>query len=206
MAEPITTFIYSLTLEKALQVIIPQAIFAFSIVLYAAFIFNFYHFLAKRDIIKVDFSKYGQDLAGITSKVVLFIFSIIEPVIIFPIFVMIWFSAMSLLLILLAKGQPLESILLASISLVTAVRIAAYYKEDLSNDLAKMLPFALLGVFLIDASFFSIDRVLQLLLEIPMHFETIVYYALFVTGLEIVLTILWVIKRGLWPVEEEEED
>ena len=43
--------------------------------------------------------------------------------------------------------EPAQLILI-SISVVTAVRVTAYIDEDLSRDIARILPFALLGLFI----------------------------------------------------------
>jgi len=76
-------------------------------------------------------------------------------------------------------------------ALVASVRVAAYYKEELSVDLAKMLPFALLGVFLVDISFFSVEHSKSILFSIPQYSETILYYLIFTIVLEFLLRILF---------------
>ena len=72
---------------------------------------------------------------------------------------------------------------------MTAVRVTSYYTEDLSRDLAKMLPFALLGIFLIDLLYFDIETTLGLLDKVGDHWEKIFYYWLFIVAMEFVLRI-----------------
>ena len=80
-------------------------------------------------------------------------------------------------------------VLLISVAIVAAVRVTAYYNEDLSKDLAKMLPFALLGVFLLDTSFFSFSEALTEIKQLFLLWENMIYYFIFVIGLEFVLRI-----------------
>jgi len=96
---------------------------------------------------------------------------------------------MSVLLMFLAKSGNVANILLVSVALVAAVRATAYYNEDLSRDLAKMLPFALLGVFLVDISYFSFSNSIELVKQMPSFWKTMAYYLGFVIALEFVLRI-----------------
>ena len=82
-----------------------------------------------------------------------------------------------------------NNILLVSIALVSTVRIAAYYNEDLSKDLAKMQPFALLGIFLIDISYFSFSASLEVIKQIPSFWKIMIYYLIFAIVLEFILRI-----------------
>ncbi|MBN3036834.1 MAG: hypothetical protein JW834_00130 [Candidatus Diapherotrites archaeon] len=202
----LVAFISSLPWEDAFNVIWPAAQFVAGMALYSVFIFKFYRFIAKRDIFHIDYSKYGEDLWGTANKFVLFMFNIVEYILLFPLFVIFWFGAIAALLALLSKGQSIESILMISISVVTAVRVTAYYSEDLSRDLAKMLPFVLLGVFLVDMTFFSLDASVSTLLQIPAHWEKIAYYCIFVVLLEMVLRVANFFKQSIFPKKAEEKE
>ena len=85
-----------------------------------------------------------------------------------------------------------------SIAVVSAVRIAAYYDEDLSRDLAKILPFALLGIFLIDLSYFSLPATLETLRETVAQWRIMAYYLAFAIALEFVLRITSPLIRPLF--------
>jgi len=56
--------------------------------------------------------------------------------------------------------------------------------------LAKMLPFALLGVFLIDISFFTFETIPATLLSIPSYYNVILYYLIFTILVEFVLRVV----------------
>lgn len=200
MASPILA---TFSVEEAIAVLLPLVLFVAGTVIYAVFIFTFYRFIAKRDIIKLDIS--GSSFGKFIKRV----FYLFEYVLLFPLISFASFMVLSVLLAFLAKGQTVDSIILASVALVSAVRVTAYYSEDLSKDLAKMLPFALLGIFLVDVSYFSLDTSISLLTKIPAAWHTLVYYLGFAIVLEFVLRIGHGIARwagvGEAAVDAEEE-
>ena len=75
--------------------------------------------------------------------------------------------------------------------IVAAARVTAYYNEALARDIAKMLPFALLGVFIIERTLISPDAIWQNILALPSHIPTVLSYALFTVIIEFVLRIYW---------------
>ncbi|MFC1801468.1 hypothetical protein ACFLZB_03310 [Nanoarchaeota archaeon] len=163
----------------------PLVLFVIGMVIYSLFVFKFYRFLGRRDIFELKLKeKYG------VGKFLGVIWYIVEHLVLFPLFVFIWFMVVSGLLMLLSKNQTVGGILLIAMALVAAVRITAYYHEDLSKDLAKMLPFALLGIFLIDISFFSWSTSLDLIKQVPSFWNIVVYYLVFIIVLEFVLRII----------------
>jgi len=54
-----------------------------------------------------------------------------------------------------------------------------------------MLPFALLGIYLVDQSYFEFEVSLELLKSIPEYWTLLVYYFVFIIALEYVLRILY---------------
>ena len=109
--------------------------------------------------------------------------------VLFPFVAFAWFIVLTVLLTFLAKNRAVDDILLVSMAVLSAIRVTAYYNEDLSRDLAKILPFALLGVFLIDLSYFSIPASVDALQRTMANAESVVYYLVFVIGLEFLLRI-----------------
>ena len=108
----------------------------------------------------------------------------------FPVFAYFWFAALTLILTLLSKDRSFSDILLIAFATVSAIRLAAYYNEELSRDMAKILPFAVLAIFLIDASFFKIAESLEALKEANDHRESIFYYLLFLIAVEFALRLI----------------
>ena len=76
-----------------------------------------------------------------------------------------------------------------AMALIATIRVCAYYSEDLSKDVAKMMPFALLGVFLLDIGSFSMNTAWTALKAFPSMITTMLYYFLFVYGLEVILRV-----------------
>jgi len=173
-------------ISEAYNVLGSLGILLLEIVIYSIFIFKFYRFLASRDIIKVNYSRYSN----VGLRFIRWIGYLLQNIFLFPVIVFFWFAILAMFLGFLGKHQTTESILLVSIALVSAVRVAAYYSEELSRDLAKMLPFALLGIYLVDQSYFEFAVSLELLKSIPEYWIVLVYYFAFILALEFVLRIL----------------
>ena len=66
----------------------------------------------------------------------------------------------------------------------------AYLAEDLSRDLAKILPYAVLGIFIINISFFSTSETFDVLKQADDNREAILYYLGLSIALEFALRIL----------------
>jgi hypothetical protein len=171
-------------------------------VVYSIFIFKFYRFIARRNIFELNLAQYNIETFAWLKKILGAILYLIEYVFLFPVFTFFWFITLTVLLSFMAKAQTINNILLISIALVSAVRVAAYYNEDLSKDLAKMLPFALLGIFLVDITFFSVSTSLGIITQIPSMWKIIIYYLIFAIILEFVLRIGYGIL-GLGKPEEK---
>ncbi len=179
----ITTF----TTETSLPLTL--SFFTTVIVLYAIFVFYFYRFLAKKNIIELNLNQYNQYENPTLVKIFAGIFYIIEYVVLLPVLTFFWFSVLSILILLLAKGLSVSTVLLISAALVSAVRITSFVSEDLAKDLAKMLPFTLLAIAITTAGFFDISLFFYRVAEIPSLFSNIPYYLLFIIAIELIMRI-----------------
>jgi hypothetical protein len=175
------------------------------IVIYAVFVFYFYRFLAKKNIIELNLNQYNQYSNPILIKVFATLFYIIEYLILLPILTFFWFAILAVLTLILAKGLTINMVLLLSAALVAAVRITAYITEDLAKDLAKMLPFTLLAIAITTAEFFDIPAFLDRAYEIPNLLSSIPYYLLFIVAVELVLRIFDFLQEVLQPEETTEK-
>jgi hypothetical protein len=79
---------------------------------------------------------------------------------------------------------------------VSTVRVISYFKEDMSSDLAKLMPLALLAIALSNPNFFSSETALSRLSEIPILWSQIVQFLIFSIVLEWILRILHLIKSS----------
>jgi hypothetical protein len=193
---------FSFTSAAAIEILKPLFLFVIGMVIYSVFVFKFYLFIAKRDIIEFNLKQYSTRARWAwLKKVVYLLLYIVEYILLFPIFVSVWFAVFSILLLLLSR-QDISIILLISMAIVTTVRACSYYNEDLSKDLAKMLPFALLGVMLIDINFFSAESLLLGIYKVPSLFDTILYYLIFTIFIEFILRLFALIfKPSVGPEE-----
>ena len=183
------TALTNFSISEAYAILKPLILFIIGMVIYSIFIFKLYRFVARRNIFKLDLHKYNKAKHPLLKKIAGYILYLIEYVFLFPVFTFFWFIVFSILLSFLTREQTVQNILLVSIALVSSIRVSAYYNEDLSKDLAKMLPFALLGIFLIDISYFSFSASLGVIKQIPLMWKTMFYYLIFAIVLEFVLRI-----------------
>ena len=174
---------------EALTALRPLALATIGIAVYGVFVFNFYRFLARKDIFKLDLDKYNHTTRPLVHKTFASLLYVLKFLIIFPAFVFFWFVVLAFLLSLMARNQSVDSILLAAMAVVGSIRMCAYYNQTLSTDLAKILPFALLGITLIDRSLVNIPTSSANLQEAVEYWETMVYY--------MAVVILEVIMRSL---------
>jgi hypothetical protein len=166
------------------------------IVVYSLFIFKFYHYLAKRDILVNHWNRNYDWHEGPAQKFFKTIFYLIDYIILIPIVTFFWFIIMATLLIFLSNNSP-SQILLLSMAIVGAIRITSYYTDELSKDLAKMIPFTLLGVFIIDLHAFSTDKFITNV-ETMFHMSsTLLYYLLFVVAIEFIMRLSTIIRHGI---------
>ena len=174
-------------------------VFVLSLSIYAIFVWKFYKTLSKRDLFKIDLEKHN--LPGIKHRTLGKVGSVLAYIlkygIIFPLYIFFWFVILSILLVLLTEEATVSHILLVSISVVSATRVISYYKEDLSSDLAKLIPFAMLAISLVDPNFFSIETTIARISEIPLLTSSILQFLIFSITLEWLLRILYLIKKRI---------
>ena len=176
-----------LSIEDAIELLEPVALYVVGVAVYAVFVFNFYRFVALRDMFAFDVYRFEESRFRAVRSFLHVISYILKYLIVFPLFAFFWFAVLTMMLTFLSRGRDMSDTLLIALATVSAIRFSAYYNEDLARDLAKILPFALLALFLIDVSFFSFGDSLEMLTDVTNHRETIVYYLLFLIALELVL-------------------
>jgi glucan phosphoethanolaminetransferase (alkaline phosphatase superfamily) len=182
--------IYDMSFSEMMISWQPLIMFVIGMALYSIFIFKFYRFLARVEIFHLDINEY--DMHPKLKKTL----HILEYVILFPVVVFFWFLIMSVLLTMVSSSQTISEILFLSVAFVSSVRAVSYYSENLSRELAKLVPFTIMAIFLIEgASELALNNTVSLLEEIPGQWVTLVYYLLFVIVLEFVMRMLTHKKR-----------
>ena len=136
------------------------AIIAISV--YSVFVFIFYRALAKRDLITLNLNHYSDNLSGRLKKYSRIIFFVLQYIIFVPVLITFWTLILAIILTLLSPDADHSRNALIATSVVGAVRILSYWTEDLSRDVAKMLPFGVLGVFLVGDAQVQISEIEEL--------------------------------------------
>ena len=187
-----------LNINEIVEILKPLVLFVLAMSVYAIFIFRFYRFLAAKDIFKLDLSKQNHARFKLVRKTIGLALYTVKYLIMFPVFAFFWFLVLAVLLSFMSKNQQIENVMLVSMAIVGAIRVAAYYNEDLSRDLAKILPFAMLGIMLIDSSILAtFSTSVSNIRAIGSNFELILYYLILIVAMEFVLRTVYLVMSSL---------
>jgi len=171
--------------------LIPIFYLAISIAIYSIIIWHFYRFVAKRDSFSFASKSYPK------------FFSMIKYFILYPVAAFLFFAGFSLMILFLTKNLEIITILSTSFAIISAIRITAYYSEDLSKDVAKMLPFALLGVFLVNPSYVRFEDIVERINTIPEFMNLCVEFIVLIIVLEWILRIVLTLKNELCETQKK---
>ena len=152
----------------------------------------------------LDFSKHDNSSIPVLRDLLHLVGYVAKYVILFPSFAFFWFAVLTLMLSFLSEGREMSDILLIALATVSTIRVCAYYDEDLSRNLAKILPFAVLAIFLIDTTFFDVEASLEVLRQTRGLAETIFYYLAFLIALEFGLRFVYGLFRAVFPAKKAE--
>ena len=186
---PEVDLLRQLNFNEALNLLRPAMIFTVGVAIYAVIIFNLYRFMSRKDIFDLNFSNFEKSSHPALRKTLHLVFYIAKYLLMFPLFAFFWFGVLVVMVAFLSKTKEVEDLLLIAMAVLTSVRVTSYYTEDLSRDIAKMLPFALLGIFLIDLRYFDLNTSTELLNRVGAEWKSIFYYWVFVVLLELVLRV-----------------
>lgn len=178
---------FLLILPPLVQKFVELFLISLVIVIYAILIWKFYRFISKRNLIELNLRQYSRSNHVGLAKTTKALLYTLEYLIILPFMVFMWFSVFTIFLILLTSGIELNILFTISATVIVAIRMTAYYKEELSKDLAKLLPFTLLAVSITQGGIFSFDKILGQLFAIPNLFVGIFPYLIFIFAIEFLL-------------------
>lgn len=171
-------------------------------VVYAILIWKFYRWISKKDLIELNLRKYNRYENPFMEKIMAAMLYFLEYLVILPFMVFVWFSFFTIFLMLLTENLELKTILVISVTVVAAIRMTAYYKEDLARDLAKMLPLTLLAVA-ITQGIISFEKILNQIMALPEFFSHIWTYLLFIVIIEFILRLVDVLFTSFNIYEEK---
>jgi hypothetical protein len=186
------------------QVLFSLIVYTVLILMYSVFIWKFYRFLASRDIIQLNLKQYNYSNHPILEKFAAVGLYALEYLIILPFLVFFWFAILSIFLLVLSESQDTLQILLISAAIIASTRVTSYISEDLSKDLAKILPFTILASFILGSTFFDLNIVLEKISQIPTLFDNIVTFVVFIFIIEFVFRILYSIYQLITSKNDDE--
>lgn len=163
---------------------------AILLTVYALVTRRFYKLLAHKDILKLDLSKYNQSEHPVISKFFGALLYIIEYIIILPFIVFIWFSVLAFIIFIITQQTSLSTTLQFTAAIVAAIRILSYHKKEIAEELAKLLPLAVLVVAVTENELKIIERATTLLTEGPALASSIFMYFAFIAALELLMRLL----------------
>jgi len=181
-----------LTAEGFFPLVEPVVNLVLFITLYALFVFKFYRFIARKDIFRLNLAKYNTAQHPALQKMAHGFAYFLEHIFLFPFFMFFWVGILSALLLVLSHADTIGFVLPLSIAFGVTIRITAYYNEELSVELAKLLPLTLLAIFLIEGSFSTLADSFFLVQQLPLFSKTMLYYLGFATLVELILRSLHV--------------
>jgi len=163
------------------------------IAIYSVVIYHFYRYIARRDCFKPSKRKHSTAIG------------FLKYFFLYPFVAIIFFMGFSLIFIALTEGDihGIPEILSISFAVIITIRITAYYTEDLSKDVAKMLPFAILGIFLVDSTYFEINTVMTRINTLPEFINNIIQFLILIILVEWILRIALFIRYKIKPKKEE---
>lgn len=187
-------------IEYAKQVVLDRqylSLFTATIVLFSASFIAWFIYskqLAKRDLFELPKVKAERKISNFLNKIVYFL----KYLLIFPAYSFIWFLIFSFLLFLLSKSRSIQDIFYFGIVVVAATRVGAYVSERLAEDMAKLLPWSLILIFLIDPAAVTLNGAVESFTIFMQHVPEVARYLLFIIFIE------WILRIGRWIIKPKE--
>jgi hypothetical protein len=177
------------SLHPWIQTFINISLISILVTLFFIFIYKLYHIICKKNLLELNLRQYNTASHAGYKKFMGTLLYFIEYIIIFPFFVIFWFCMFTIFVMLLAKGLDFAAVLTISTIIIIVIRTTAYFKESLSKEIAKLLPFTMLVVAITEKEFFNFERVFIRAAELPLFFEDILVYIAIIVVIEIILRV-----------------
>jgi hypothetical protein len=182
----------------ALEHTLPLAGYIVAIVIFAIFVFSFYRFFSKRNMFELNLTQYNTARHPFLSKVYHAILYLAEYIFLFPIVTFAWFLLIAVSIGIVTDNSSPDAVFFIAVALAGAIRLSAYYSEQLAQELAKTLPLALLGLFIVQQSdITTFASSLDIVRALPEYALTLAYYFVFVVLLEFVLRLTHAVRFAI---------
>lgn len=179
------------------------------VVIYSIMVWKFYKFISKKNPLDLNLNeRYNPKENSFGTRFVVGTLYFTEYILILPLLIFVVFGVFTLFLITLSSSQEVSQILIISATVIAAIRITAYYRENLSQEIAKILPFMLLAVAVLNPETFTqvqyVERIINHLNTIPNFLDQIWGYLIFIIVIEAMLMFFDTIFT-LFNLQEPEE-
>lgn len=190
-----------------LQTVLPLILLVILVFVFTLFVWHFYRFMSRKNVVGLNLVERNPLENSLLYKLLGGFLYLLENVIISPILVFIGFSVFTVFLILLSDSLGVKNILIVSALVIAVVRMAAYYNENFSKELAKLLPLTLLAISLYNPLSLSekFGQIITSFSKLPTFADKIFVYLGFIIILEILLRFFFFIF-GLFEPEEIEHE
>lgn len=198
----------SLSSSLSSEILLGVQLFSFAlfIALFSFMIWKFYNMLSRKNFIHLDLSQYNTSRHPALKKVFAVLLYFIEYIFIMPLLILLWFVLLSAVLLFLASERGAVQILMISGALVLAIRMLAYYNEEVSKELSKLFPLIALSVFLLTPGSFEIKNLTAKFSVLPGLFDNIIYFLVVIFLLEIIMRFFYTLSQLYGGREEIGED
>lgn len=184
----LNSIIASIPLEY--RAVVSVMVLAIIITLYALFIWKVYRIIAHKDILRLNLARYNQSEHPFFSKFFAFILYLIEYIIILPFFIFFWFAVFALIIFVMLEDSSVSTALNLAAAVIIAVRILAYHRKELAEELAKLFPLTVLVVFVTRAEITPLGFFVDAIVQLPQFLGSIVYYFVLIAAFELLMRIL----------------
>jgi hypothetical protein len=174
------------------------------IAIYAIIVGSLYVKLSKKVLYELRLHDRLGRPKGTGSSILSAVSFALHYLVVFPLISFVWLLVISFSLYLLSRTLTLDAIFVIAISLIAAIRVCAYYREDIAVDVAKLLPLVLLGLVIVEPSTFTPALLRARLEALLSSFPSSLPFLGFVVGLEFFLRAALGIRRAAFPPKNEE--
>jgi hypothetical protein len=171
--------------QAEISTFIPLFYVIIMIAIYSVCVWHFYRYIARRDCFKIPKTRHPK------------LISFTKYFFIYPFVAFLFFLGFSLTMLLITQQYSIATLLTSSFTVVVAIRITAYYNEDLSKDVAKMLPFALLALYLVDPSYFSFEEMIVKINALPDFLNLCIQFIILIVFTEWLLRCILISKKTI---------
>ena len=170
-------------------------VIAVAISLITLFIWYFYRTLSQKNLISLNLAQYNKVEHQGMSKFLAVVLYMLEYIVIMPFLILIWFTALSIFILVIAPQRTVSQVLTVTAAMVLSIRILAYGNTEISKDLAKLFPFITLSVFISTPGSFAIDEIILKISGIPLLLVNIFYFILVILIIEILLRVVYTARK-----------